>query len=225
MIVNNFCDTQKKFELFWWKTYRELKLSEETLLYSQLWNAPSDQMHTARPPPCQWELFWTHQSCGHPRSVVSDSLQPHDCSPSGSSVCGIAQARILELVAISSSRGSSQPRDRTHDPGIACTAGGFFTTETPRKPWTNQSTVYKNSAVYKSLHDFLPGSNFPICSPCCSEGFTEGVASWKSSRHHSNCSLGRCNRTWARPSPILWSWPSYLNSYWFISTFQIHYSN
>ena len=38
---------------------------------------------------------------------------PKDCSPSGSSVHGIFQARILGWVAISSSRGSSQPRDRT----------------------------------------------------------------------------------------------------------------
>ena len=36
---------------------------------------------------------------------------PVDCSPSGSSVHGIFQARILEWVAISFSRGSSQPRD------------------------------------------------------------------------------------------------------------------
>ena len=34
-----------------------------------------------------------------------------DCSPPGSSVCGISQARILEWVAISFSRGSSQHRD------------------------------------------------------------------------------------------------------------------
>ena len=40
-------------------------------------------------------------------SVVSDSCNPKDCSPSGSSVHGIFQARILEWVAISSSRGSS----------------------------------------------------------------------------------------------------------------------
>ena len=39
---------------------------------------------------------------------------PTDCSPLGSSVHGISQARILKLVAISSSRGSSQPKDRTH---------------------------------------------------------------------------------------------------------------
>ena len=38
---------------------------------------------------------------------------PVDCSLPGSSVHGILQARILEWVAISFSRGSSQPRDRT----------------------------------------------------------------------------------------------------------------
>ena len=53
------------------------------------------------------DLMWSH-------SVVSDSLQPHGlCSPPGSSVHGIFQARILEWVAISFSRGSSQPRDGT----------------------------------------------------------------------------------------------------------------
>ena len=38
---------------------------------------------------------------------------PHDCSPPGSSVHGISQARILEWVAICFSRRSSQPRDWT----------------------------------------------------------------------------------------------------------------
>ena len=37
-----------------------------------------------------------------------------DCSPPGFSVCAISQARILEWVAISFSRGSSWTRDRTH---------------------------------------------------------------------------------------------------------------
>jgi len=39
---------------------------------------------------------------------------PIDCGLPGSSVCGISQARILDWVAISFSRGSSWPRDRTH---------------------------------------------------------------------------------------------------------------
>ena len=47
-----------------------------------------------------------------------------DCSPPGSFVHGILQARILEWVAISFSRGSSWPRDRTQ---VSCTAGRFFT--------------------------------------------------------------------------------------------------
>ena len=38
---------------------------------------------------------------------------PMDCSPPGSSTHGILQVRVLEWVAISSSRGSSQPRDQT----------------------------------------------------------------------------------------------------------------
>ena len=49
---------------------------------------------------------------------------PMDCSPSGSTVHGIFQAIILEWVAISFSRGSSQPRDQTR---VSCTAGRFFT--------------------------------------------------------------------------------------------------
>ena len=40
-------------------------------------------------------------------------LDPMDCSPPGSSVHGILQARILEWVAIPFSRRSSQPRDQT----------------------------------------------------------------------------------------------------------------
>ena len=36
-----------------------------------------------------------------------------DCSSPGCSVHGISQARILEWVALNSSRGSSQPRDQT----------------------------------------------------------------------------------------------------------------
>ena len=47
-----------------------------------------------------------------------------DCSPPGSSVHGILQPRILEWVAISSSRGSSWPRDQTQ---VSCIAGRFFT--------------------------------------------------------------------------------------------------
>ena len=55
---------------------------------------------------------------------------PMDCSPPGSSVHGISQARILEWVAISFSRGSSRPRDRIWD---FCIAGRFSTTWASRE--------------------------------------------------------------------------------------------
>ena len=45
--------------------------------------------------------------------AMSDSLRPHGRSPPGPSVHGISQARTLEWVALSFSRGSSQPRDGT----------------------------------------------------------------------------------------------------------------
>ena len=49
---------------------------------------------------------------------------PMGCSLSGSSVHGIFQARVLELIAISFSRGSSRPRNRTR---VSCIAGRCFT--------------------------------------------------------------------------------------------------
>ena len=48
----------------------------------------------------------------------------------GSSVHEISQTRMLDWVAITFSRGSSQPRDETR---ISCIAGGIFTTEPPGK--------------------------------------------------------------------------------------------
>ena len=53
-----------------------------------------------------------------------------DCSPPGFSVHGILQARILKWVAISYSRGSSQPRDQTR---VSCITGRFFTVWTTRE--------------------------------------------------------------------------------------------
>ena len=70
-----------------------------------------------------WKWEW-NVGC----SVMSDSCEPMDCSPPGSSVHGISQARIQECVAISFSRGSSHPMDWTMSPALA---GGFFTAVPP----------------------------------------------------------------------------------------------
>ena len=58
-------------------------------------------------------------------SVLSNSLWPPWTAACQAPLSmGILQARILEWVAMPSSRGSSQPRDQTH---VSCIAGGFFT--------------------------------------------------------------------------------------------------
>ena len=73
---------------------------------------------------------------GQITSVMSISLWPLDCSPPGSSVHGILQAKILDWVAIPSFRGSSWPRDGTQVSCVSYSAGRFvFTTETLGKSW------------------------------------------------------------------------------------------
>ena len=67
-----------------------------------------------------------------------------DCSPPGSPVYGISQARILEWVAISS------PGDLPElgiEPASPTLAGGFFTTKPPGKPTTDILGILKNNLV------------------------------------------------------------------------------
>ena len=81
---------------------------------------------------------------------------PMDCSPPGSAVQGILQARVLEWVAVSSSRGPSQPRAQTRFPVSPVLAGGFLTTGAtlgdvklhfPDEPWAvdGRSAVHQHS--------------------------------------------------------------------------------
>ena len=62
-----------------------------------------------------------------------------DCSPPGSSVHGIFQASTLERVAISSSRGSSWPRDWTQ---VSCTVGRSFIDWATRKTKVHVKNSY-----------------------------------------------------------------------------------
>ena len=78
---------------------------------------------------------------------------PMDCSLPGSFVGGIFQARILEWVVISFSRGSSQPRDRTQ---VFCTAGRLFTIWATREILPSPAAA----AAAKSLQSYLT-----LCNP------------------------------------------------------------
>ena len=69
---------------------------------------------------------------------------PIDCSPPGFSVHGIFQARILEYVAISYSRGSSRPRDWIHITCISC---------------IGRRTLYHECHLGSHIYGFLGGTH------------------------------------------------------------------
>ena len=91
----------------------------------------------------------------------------------GSFVHGILQARILEWVAMPSSRGSSPPRDRTCISYSSCTAGRFFTAKPPGKPLISSIPVEKvkkkkkkNLTTYNSTLIGEVGSGSPCDWSC-----------------------------------------------------------
>ena len=102
-------------------------------------------------------------SCMHVCSVFSHVqptlCDPMDCTPPGSLVHRISQARILERVAFSSSRGSSQSRDWTTFPALA---GEFFTTKLPRKPWVLWALCTFGGLILCWSH-FLPFWTLSFC--------------------------------------------------------------
>ena len=69
---------------------------------------------------------------------------PMECSPPGSSIHGILQAKLLEWIAISSSTGSFQPRDRTQ---VFSIVGRFFTTWATREAQKGAYSLPRKSEV------------------------------------------------------------------------------
>ena len=103
------------------------------------------------------------QSC----PTLLDSM---DCSPPGSSVHGILQARILEWVALPFSRGSSWPNDSTQ---VSCTAGRFFTFLATREAhkkgaawWFEVKTSRSRKHCYLELM-CTPAKSLQLCSTPC----------------------------------------------------------
>ena len=86
-----------------------------------------------------------------------------DHSPSGSSVHGIFEARILVLVARSFSRRSSQLRDQTQVHKSPALVGGLFTTEPPGKPSSICYLLFRNisSVQFSSVAQ----SCLTLCNP------------------------------------------------------------
>ena len=97
-----------------------------------------------------------------------------DCSLPGSSVHGISQARILEWVAISFSRGSSWPRNQTHDSYIGRWIFSFFL------PLSHLGSSLKHIAKWKYQ---VLGAGVALIEPSVLQGHTVYVHQ----RH--NCSI------------------------------------
>ena len=82
---------------------------------------------------------------------------PIDCSPAGSFVHGILQARILEWTAISFSRGSSRPGIEPRSPALHAAS---FLSESPGKP----QSCGAQTQLLRGMWD-LPGPGIELVSP------------------------------------------------------------
>ena len=146
-------------------------------------NCPAGQAGVATPPEGHWRYHvlrvilrldsprvrqvastsipWPQERYAQLLQLCPTLCDPMDCSPPGSSVPGILQARILEWIAMPSSRGSSRPRDQTC---ISCIAGGFFTDESPEKPREKPCTTLTKQHPWRQGQ---PTTSFSPASPCC----------------------------------------------------------
>ena len=110
---------------------------------------------------------------------------PMDCSLQCSSVHGIIQARVLEWVAISFSRGSSQPRDRTW---VSCIAGRCFTiwaTREVHNVMNLHQSLFRHSvdqiesfeSIYLSWYTLLfPNYNSTVEASCGGFAYSEHLS-------------------------------------------------
>ena len=91
--------------------------------------------------------------CAHTQSFLTlwDSM---DCNPPDSSIYGILQARILECVAISPSRGSSRPRNRTW---VSHITGRLLLSKPSGKSQMDPKVTLNNSLflLFVPLHNLL----------------------------------------------------------------------
>ena len=137
-----------------------------------------------------WENFISLEKWSEVTQSCPTLCNPMDCSPPGSSIHGIFQTRILEWVAISFSRGSSQPRDRTP---VSCIEARFFTI------WATREALY---SLYTSINN--PFLNTPqIAHLVLARTLADKVLE---PRFPGLPAL--CSAHWDWPTPVFSSWVS-----------------
>ena len=130
------------------------------------------------------EDSWGRQSvdCVHAKSLWScpTLCNPMDCSPPGSSVPEILQARILEWVAMPFSRGSSRPRDKTHISQVSC-IGRWGLYQQRHLAVGSQCVWVMKSGAWTRYHGREEGYGLSLSNTVCLNGWLEGGTSTQGS--------------------------------------------
>ena len=131
-----------------------------------------------------------------------------DCGPLGSSVHGISQARILEWIAVPSSRGSSSPRDRTF---ISCTGRWILYHCATRGARVSPGSVFLKKGWEGAL--FFPASHLPVSgSSLCNSLLTVPIGFPGGSVGKESACNGSSAPGWGRfpggghGNPLQYSW-------------------
>ena len=127
---------------------------------------------------------------------------PTDCSPPGSSVHRILQARILEWVVVPFSRGSSRSRDQ-----ISCIAGRFFTI------WATPLLSFIFCSVAQS---YIPGfpvhHQFPEFTQTYSHWVSDAIQPFHPLSSHSPPTFNLSqHQVFSNESVLPIRWPKYLS--------------
>ena len=179
----------------WPVSSAEPKLSQDNLKSHHVPKPPSQQLLEASPAPQAHGLFQVHgpfsatsaykpftsrtrgsytwqvyacRQCESHLSCIQVFVIPWTVAHQAALSTGFLQARIQEWVAMPSSRGSSQPRDRAHISRGSCIAGGFFYR---RAPGRSIFSSVSGPSVQAPPMTLPPGR--------CSRGFPSWPASFR----------------------------------------------
>ena len=135
---------KQKIDFCWEKTRKSLQCKQQNLCLQ--WYNEQSLCNKRGVFLLGWEGFlYQHGTEVKVKVIVTQSCStlcdPMDCGPPGSSVHRILQARILEWVAISFSRGSSQPRDQTWSPTLQADSLPSEPPESLPQPWGRKNTA------------------------------------------------------------------------------------
>ena len=113
---------------------------------------------------------------------------PMDCSPLGSSVHGILQARILEWTAMPSPRGSSLPRDWTRLSSVQFSHSVVSDSLWPHEARQASLSITNSRSLPKlmSIESVMTSNHLFLCRPLLSTlnlSQHQGLFKWVSSSH------------------------------------------